>query len=109
MKDLSELVRHAQKMQADMARAEAELDAAEADGEAGAGLVRVTLSGKGAAKRVRIDPSLMKAEEVEVLEDLLVAAINDAKRKADERAQETIKAVSGGLAGLLPPGFKPPF
>src|SRR5215470_11626826 len=109
MKDLSDLVRHAQKIQADMARAEAELDAAEIEGEAGAGLVRVVVSGKGAVKRVRIDPSLVKADEVEVLEDLLVAALADGKRKADEQAQQTIKNVSGGLADLLPPGFKPPF
>jgi len=109
MKDLAGLVREAQKMQAEMARAEAELESAEVEGEAGAGLVKVTLSGKGAAKRVRIDPSLLVPAEGEVLEDLLTAAINDAKAKADVHAQEKMKAVSGGLAGLLPPGFKPPF
>jgi DNA-binding YbaB/EbfC family protein len=109
MKDLAGLVREAQKMQADMARAEAELETAEIEGQSGAGLVRVTLNGKGAARRVAIDPSLLKPEEQGVLEDLLIAAINDAKGKADVRAAELMRSVSGGLASLLPPGFKPPF
>jgi hypothetical protein len=109
VKDLSELVRQAQKMQAEMARAEALLEAAEVEGEAGAGLVRATLNGKGVVKRLSIDPSLMKPEEASVLEDLIAAAVNDAKAKADAKAQETMKEVAGGLAGLLPPGFTPPF
>lgn len=109
MKDLAGLVREAQRLQAEMARAEAELEAAEIQGEAGAGLVRVTVNGKGAAKRVTIDPSLVNPAEVGVLEDLVAAALNDAKRKADAHAQELMKSVSGGLASMLPPGFKPPF
>ncbi len=109
MKDLAGLVREAQKLQAQMARAEAELEEAEVEGQSGAGMVRVTLNGKGAARRVAIDPSLLKPEEQGVLEDLLVAAVNDAKSKADAHAQELMKSVSGGLAGMLPPGFTPPF
>jgi hypothetical protein len=85
------------------------LEAAEVEGEAGAGLVRATLNGKGVVKRLRIDASLMKPEEAGVLEDLVAAAVNDAKAKADQKAQETMKEVAGGLAGLLPPGFTPPF
>ena len=98
-----------QKMQADVARAQEELEAAEVTGESGAGMVRVTLTGKGMAKAVAIDPSLMAADEREVLEDLLVAALNDAKQKADELAQSTLKGAAGGLADMLPPGFTPPF
>lgn len=108
MKDLANLVRQAQKMQADLAQAESELESAEIEGESGAGLVRVMVSGKGDVKRVRIDPSLMKPDEAEVLEDLLVAALNDAKRKSDEFAQTTMKTAAGELASMLPPGFKPP-
>lgn len=109
MKDLAGLVREAQRLQAEMARAEAQLEELEVEGSSGAGLVRVTLNGKGAARRVAIDPSLLAPSEQGVLEDLLVAATNDAKQKADARAQELMKSVSGGLAGFLPPGFKPPF
>jgi DNA-binding YbaB/EbfC family protein len=109
MKDLAGLVREAQRLQAEMARVESTLEAAEIEGQSGAGMVRVTLNGKGAARRVAIDPSLLKPEEQGVLEDLLVAAVNDAKAKADAQAQEMVKSVSGGLAGMLPPGFKPPF
>ena len=109
MKDLASLVRQAQKMQADMKQAEERLEAAEVTGEAGAGLVQITVNGKGAVKAVSIDPSLAKPEEVEVLEDLLLAALNDAKRKADEVSQETMKEAAGDLASMLPPGFKPPF
>ncbi|MGD2131790.1 MAG: YbaB/EbfC family nucleoid-associated protein [Maricaulaceae bacterium] len=109
MKDLAGLVQQAQKMQAELKRAEEELEAAEVEGESGAGLVKVVLSGKGATKRVAIDPSLMKPEDAPVLEDLLVAALNDAKAKADELSAETMKDAAGGLASMLPPGFKPPF
>jgi DNA-binding YbaB/EbfC family protein len=109
VKDLSELVRQAQKMQAEMARAEAMLEAAEVEGEAGAGMVRATLNGKGVVRHLHIDPSLLKPEEAGVLEDLIRAAVNDAKTKADAKAQQTMKDVAGGLAGMLPPGFTPPF
>jgi DNA-binding YbaB/EbfC family protein len=109
MKDLAGLVREAQRLQAEMARVESLLEQAEIEGQSGAGMVRVTLNGKGVARRVSIDPSLLKPEEQGVLEDLLLAAVNDAKAKADAHAQELMKSVSGGLAGMLPPGFKPPF
>ena len=108
MKDLAGLMRQVQKMQEDVAQAQAELEAAEVTGEAGAGMVRVTMNGKGAAKAVAIDPSLMVADEREVLEDLILAAMADAKRKADALAEETMKGAAGGLAGMLPPGFTPP-
>lgn len=109
MKDFAGLMKQAQKMQEDMARVQAEIEAAEVEGASGAGLVTVVMNGKGEAKRVRVDPSLAKADEIEVLEDLLLAAMNDAKRKADALAQEKMQAATGALAGMLPPGFTPPF
>lgn len=76
----------------------------EVDGQSGGGLVKVTLDGKGEVKRVRIDPSLAKADEVEILEDLIVAAAADAKSKADAALQSKMAEVTGGLP--LPPGLK---
>lgn len=109
MKDLAGLMQQAKEMQERLEAAQAEVAAIEVEGVSGAGLVRVTLNGQGHFKRVKIDPALMKPDETEVLEDLLAAAFNDARRKAEEAAQEKMKTVAGGLAGLLPPGFKPPF
>ncbi|PKQ04862.1 MAG: YbaB/EbfC family nucleoid-associated protein, partial [Alphaproteobacteria bacterium HGW-Alphaproteobacteria-11] len=82
---------------------QAELDAAEIEGRAGGGLVAVVMSGKGAVKKVSIDPSLMKEDEREILEDLIVAAAADAKHKAEALAAEKMKSVAGGLP--IPPGF----
>ena len=79
----------------------------EATGSAGAGMVEVTLNGKGAARRVRIDPQLLEPKEAEVLEDLIVAAINDAKTRVDAHASEEMAKLTGGLK--LPPGIKLPF
>jgi DNA-binding YbaB/EbfC family protein len=76
----------------------------EIEGQAGAGLVKVTLSGKGEMKRLSIDPGLMKADEVEILEDLVVAAAQDAKAKLDVELQAKMQAMAGGLP--LPPGLK---
>jgi DNA-binding YbaB/EbfC family protein len=70
-------------------------------------MVQATLNGKGELKRIKIDPSLFKPEEAEVVEDLIVAAVNDAKAKADERMQSEMGKLTGGLP--LPPGFKLPF
>lgn len=104
--NLSDLMQQAQKMQADMQKAQEELANAEVCGEAGAGLVRVTMTGRYDVKRVAIDDSVL-TEEKEVLEDLLAAAVNDAVRKVENRNRE---AMSGLAAGLnLPGGFKLPF
>ncbi|MDP1907094.1 MAG: YbaB/EbfC family nucleoid-associated protein, partial [Hyphomicrobium sp.] len=73
----------------------------------GGGMVRVTLNGKGEARRVKIDPSMVQPDETEVLEDLILAAINDAKAKVEQTAQQKMKELTGGLA--LPPGFQLPF
>ena len=107
MKDLMGLMKQVQGMQAKMTDMQTELESATIDGQSGGGLVKVTLTGKGALKSVRIDPSLMIADEAEILEDLIVAAHTDAKAKSEALMAEKMKGVTGGLP--LPPGFKLPF
>lgn len=106
MKDLNELMQQARQMQEKMQKLQEEAAAAEAEGEAGAGLVRVRMTGRHDVRQVRIDPSLMQ-EEVEILEDLLAAAVNDAVRKIEARQQELLGGLTAGMP--LPPGFKMPF
>ena len=101
------MMKQAQAMQAKMAEAQAELESLLVDGELGGGLVKLTLSAKGALQSIAIDPSLLKAEEREILEDLIVSAHAQARVKADEAMTEKMKAVTGGLQ--LPPGLKLPF
>ncbi|WP_421862456.1 YbaB/EbfC family nucleoid-associated protein [Parvibaculum sp.] len=98
-----DIMKQAQQLQSRMQDLQTELEAAEVEGRAGGGLVAVTMSGKGEVKKVSIDPSLMKDEEREVLEDLMVAACADAKAKAEAMAAEKMKAVTGGLP--IPPGL----
>ena len=105
MKNFGQMMKQAQQLQAKMAEMQEQLAALEVTGGAGGGMVAVTLNGKGEARRVKIDPSL--TGEVEVLEDLLVAAFNDAKGKAETMMAERMAGLTGGLA--LPPGFKLPF
>ena len=107
MVDFMGLMKQAGQMQAKMQELQAELDRTEVDGTAGGGMVTVTLNAKGDLKGVKIDPSLMKPEEKEIVEDLLVAAHADARRKAEGVMQERMKSLTGGLS--LPPGFKLPF
>jgi len=103
MKNLTGLMKQAQEIQARMGEMQERVAALEVDGTSGAGLVTVTLKGKGDLKGIKIDPSLMVADEVEILEDLLVAAHADAKAKLDDKLQEEMKSVTGGMP--LPPGF----
>jgi DNA-binding YbaB/EbfC family protein len=107
MKNLAGLMKQAQQMQQKMADMQAKLDATEIEGVAGAGLVRVTLSGKGALKRVKVDPKLADPADVEMLEDLLLAAHADAKSKLDEMTESEMKNATGGMN--LPAGLKLPF
>ena len=107
MKNLAGLMKQAQQMQQKMADMQAKLDAAEIEGIAGAGLVAVTLSGKGALKRIKIDPKLADPAETEMLEDLILAAHADAKAKLDEMTESEMKDATGGMS--LPPGMKLPF
>ncbi len=107
MMDFMGMMKQAQAMQAKMAEAQLELDNITVEGAAGGGLVKVTLTAKGAMKAVSIDPSLIKPEEREILEDLIVTAHMQAKAKAEEAMAEKMKAITGGLQ--LPPGMKLPF
>jgi DNA-binding YbaB/EbfC family protein len=105
--DMAKLMQQAQEMQSRMAEVQNRLDAVEVTGEAGAGLVKVTASAKGAVKTVAIDPSLFKPEEQAVVEDLIVAAIQDAQVRAVAAAQAEMAKVTDGLD--LPAGLKLPF
>lgn len=105
--DMAKIMKQAQEMQAKMAEAQARLDEIEVVGEAGAGLVRATATAKGQLKTLSIDPSLFQPEEREVVEDLIVAAVQDAQARAQLAAQEELGKVTAGLD--LPPGMKLPF
>jgi len=107
MKDISQIMRQAQAMQAKLAEAQKKLEAMEVEGSAGGGLVRLRLSDKSAMLGVTIDPSLLKPEEAEIVEDLIKAAHDDARRKLEGAQEDEMKGLSGGL-GMLP-GFKLPF
>ena len=104
MKDLMGMMKQAQQLQARVQKMQEELAALEGEGQAGAGLVHVMLNGKGEMTRLRIDPSLMKPDEVEILEDLVIAAFQDAKGKVETAMQSKMQEVTGGLP--LPPGLK---
>lgn len=104
MKDLMGLMKQAQAMQEKMARVQAELDEVEVDGTSGGGAVTIRMTAKGALKGVTIDPSLLNPDEKEIVEDLIVAAANDARTKAERVMQERMAEVTKGLP--LPPGMK---
>lgn len=107
MKNLSQMMKQAQEMQARMAELQTRLDQVEMTGAAGGGLVQVTLTGKGNLRAVKIDKSLIDPNEAEVLEDLIVAAFNDAKARVESHMAEEMSKLTGGLK--LPPGMKLPF
>jgi DNA-binding YbaB/EbfC family protein len=107
MKNLGQLMKQAQAMQEKMAEMQAQLDALEMTGVAGGGMVELTLNGKGDLKKIRLDKALVDPQEVEVLEDLIVAAFNDAKRKVSAHAEQEMQKLTGGLQ--LPGGMKLPF
>ena len=107
MENLDELLKMAQDAQAKLMQAQEDLDHVEVDGVSGGGLVRIRASAKGRIIRVDIDESLLAPSEKQMVEDLVAAAINDARAKADVAAQEAMRGATGGLQ--LPPGFKMPF
>jgi DNA-binding YbaB/EbfC family protein len=105
--DIMGLMKKAGAMQAKMAEMQAELDSVTVEGVSGGGLVKVVLTAKGALQTLAIDPSLIKEDEKEILEDLIVAAHADARRKAEAVMEEKMKGMTAGLG--LPPGMKLPF
>ena len=107
MKNLGQLMKQAQAMQSRMAEMQAELDRVEMTGQAGGGMVKVTLNGKGEMRALKIDPKLADPAEIEVLEDLVIAAAKDAKAKVEEHGAAEMGKLTGGLP--LPPGMKLPF
>ena len=107
MKNLGDMMKQVQAMQERMAGMQAKLDQTTVTGQSGGGLVKVTLSGKGAMTGIAIDASLLKPEEKDIVEDLIVAAHSDAKAKAEAMMAKEMEQVTGGLP--LPPGMKLPF
>jgi DNA-binding YbaB/EbfC family protein len=104
---MQQLMKQAQKMQQQLAVAQAELAETEVEGSAGGGLVRATVTGSGELRALRIDPTVIDVDDVETLQDLVVAAVRDANRVAAELAEEKMAPLSGGLggAGLGIPGL----
>jgi nucleoid-associated protein EbfC len=104
MKDLMGMMKQARDLQAKMQQMQDDLAALEVHGQSGAGLVQVTLNGKGEMRSLKIDPSLVKTDEVEILEDLIIAAFQDAKVKAEQAMQTKMQEATAGLP--IPPGMK---
>ncbi len=107
MQNIGKMMKQAQQMQAKLQQMQEEMAALEIEGASGAGMVKAVVTGKGEVRSVKIDPKIVDPEDVEMLEDLVVAALNDAKGKADTRMQEETEKLMGGLG--LPPGMKMPF
>ena len=107
MVNIGNMMKQAQQLQKKMAEAQEALSSIEVEGISGGGLVKVTATAKGEIKRIILDDSIMKLDEKEITEDLIVAAINDAKQKGEAVSQEEMKSITGGIS--LPPGMKLPF
>ncbi|GBQ08563.1 YbaB/EbfC family nucleoid-associated protein [Saccharibacter floricola] len=107
MKNLAGMMKQATQMQARMKEVQEKLSKLEVEGEAGAGLVRLTLTGKGVLKNLTIDPKLLDPEDADTVQDLIIAAHEDAKKKSESISEEEMRQVTGGLK--LPPGMDLPF
>jgi len=107
MTNLGQMLKQAQELQGKMAQMQEEMAAMEVTGASAAGMCQVTLNGKGEAKSLTIDPSLVSGDEVGVMEDLILAAFNDAKAKVEVKMREKMSELTGGLP--LPPGLQLPF
>ena len=107
MKNIGQMMKQAEQMQAKMAEMQARLAELEVTGGAGAGLVEITLNGKGEMRRIKLQKAVVDPDEVEVLEDLILAAFNDAKGKVEAQMADETNKLMGGLK--LPPGMKLPF
>ena len=106
MTDFNNMLKQAQEMQTKMMDEQKKIEEIEAEGSAGGGLVKVSVNGKNHVTNVTIDPSLLVADEVDILEDLILAAHNDAKDKVQQKSADEMSSITGGLK--LPPGFKMP-
>jgi len=106
MTNLGKMMQQAQQLQSKMAQMQEDLAAIEVTGSSGAGMVQVVMTAKNEARSVKIDPSLFSSEDAAVVEDLIVAAINDARAKAEAESAERMQELTGGLQ--LPPGMKLP-
>jgi len=107
MVNIGNMMKQAQELQKKMASVQEKLNSIEVEGRSGGGMVKVIATAKGDIKRIMIDDSLMMKEEKDMTEDLIVAAINDAKQKGEEASKEEMKSVTGGIG--FPPGMKLPF
>lgn len=107
MVNIGNMMKQAQQLQKKMAEAQEKLNSIEVEGTSGGGMVKVLATAKGDIKRITLDDSLMSKDEKEMTEDLIVAAINDAKKKGEIASQEEMKSVTGGIP--MPPGMKLPF
>lgn len=107
MKNLAGLMKQASQMQSKMEEMQARLETMEIEGESGAGMVRITLNGKGDMRRIKIDPKIVDPADAEILEDLILAAHRDARAKADATNKAEMQKLTGGLN--LPAGMKLPF
>ncbi|MBF0293855.1 MAG: YbaB/EbfC family nucleoid-associated protein [Magnetococcales bacterium] len=106
MRNIGEIMKQAQAMQNKMVKLQEELAAVTVTGQSGGGMVQVVMNGKQEVSQVKIDPSVVDADDIEMLEDLVVAAISDAQRKVQETAQESMAKVTGGMKI---PGLNLPF
>ena len=107
MNNISQIKKQAKAMQEKMNELQQKVEKEEIEGSSGGGLVKLTLNGKYVATKISIDPSLMKESETDILEDLIIAAINDATKKIAENMNNQLGSISGGID--LPPGMKSPF
>lgn len=104
---MADMFKQAQELQKKMTEAQDKLDDITIEGSSGAGMVKVIMSAKGEVKSIVIDPSIIKPEEIDILQDLIVSAVNDAKQKAEEASAQEMEKLTGGFS--LPAGFKMPF
>jgi len=107
MNNFNDMMKKAQEMQKKMQEIQDSLSNLEVEGTSGGGIVKIIMNCKNEVKKIDIDSSIIKNDEKEVMEDLIIAALNDAKSKAEEKSQEEMKKLTGGLG--LPPGMKMPF
>ena len=105
--NFNNMMKQAQDLQKKMAEAQKKVESLEAEGTSGGGLIKIIIDGKNNVKSVKIDDSLTSKEDVEILEDLILAAFNDGKEKIQKKISDEMSSITGGLQ--LPPGFKMPF